>query len=488
MNADPALADRQLVDVRRRRDEADCRRHEQVDAVECLLAALAVLGALRASRGLDLSSVTARQRSSLVRTLSPYRSCVLGEERAVDVGDLAHEEAVSSPASGKSIARRRGNRAAAASTRARTSGSACVEPRDADFDLLQRLESRRSKAGHERVHQLLAALDRRRHRPDVVVARRKREAAVRRDEVVRRLEADDAAPGGRDPDRAARVGAESELDVAGGDRRRRAAARAAGEATRARRVRHCRRSAGSRRDPVRELVQVRLARDGVAGRLQPQDRLGALRGTWSANRTDPYVVTRPAVSSRSFTATGVPARRRPRKPHSVERRHGADSTRRASCAPRPASSRRSSSSSWLGGFVGLVGRSFAVVLRQAPVRDSRSPPALDAVAPIGASVSGSRPRREAERGTERPKDSVNAWCRCPRRDRFAPSGRSPSVTFIVPRRRGDCDVQRRVGPSHVVTFGLEEARCSARRERGCGRSPGRTGSPGQAGRRRLQAS
>ena len=112
----------------------------------------------------------------------------------------------------------------------------------------------------------------------MVVARREREAALRRHEIERRLEPGDAAPGRRDADRAARVAAERELDLPGGDRSRRAAARAAGEPSRRARVRHRAEVRVLRADPVGELVQVRLPGDGVPGGLEPQYRLGALRG------------------------------------------------------------------------------------------------------------------------------------------------------------------------------------------------------------------
>ena len=106
----------------------------------------------------------------------------------------------------------------------------------------------------------------------MVVARREREAAVRGDEVVRRLEADDAAPCGRDANRAAGVGSERELDVARRDRCGRAAARAAREPARIRGVRDGSVVRVLRRDAVRELVQVRLPGDRVPGLLEPLDR------------------------------------------------------------------------------------------------------------------------------------------------------------------------------------------------------------------------
>src|SRR5262245_27020487 len=70
-----------------------------------------------------------------------------------------------------------------------------IEPRDPDLELVERLELDRCEAGREHLHELLAALHRRSHRADDVVARSQREAAFDRDEPVRRPETDDPAPG-----------------------------------------------------------------------------------------------------------------------------------------------------------------------------------------------------------------------------------------------------------------------------------------------------
>ena len=181
----------------------------------------------------------------------------------MDVGNLAHEvrtilgyeRKIDLPPPRK---QRRGLRHSFAHERIRT-----VEPRDADLELLQRLELDRLESGHERPQQPLAALDRRRHRTDDVVARRERETALDGDEPVRRLEAGDAAPRCRDPDRPRRVAAESELDVARRDRRRRAAARPTRQAAGSDRVRNRAVVRVLGRDPVGELVEVRLPGDGV---------------------------------------------------------------------------------------------------------------------------------------------------------------------------------------------------------------------------------
>ena len=87
-----------------------------------------------------------------------------------------------------------------------------------------------------------------------------------------------------------------------------------------------------RRDAVGELVQVRLADDRVAGRLEPPHRRAPSRaGTWSAKIADPYVVARPAVSNRSLTASRIPVPTR--RPGEEDPRHLSD-LGRTLAAPR----------------------------------------------------------------------------------------------------------------------------------------------------------
>ena len=105
--------------------------------------------------------------------------------------------------------------------------------------------------------------DRAAERSGGVQRRRERHDAVPADSPVRGLQARDAAAGRRDPDRAARVGAERDRALARGDGRGRAAARAAGHVPERPRVV---RSGG--RDAVGELVRVRLAEEHGAGLAQ----------------------------------------------------------------------------------------------------------------------------------------------------------------------------------------------------------------------------
>ena len=99
-----------------------------------------------------------------------------------------------------------------------------LPPQHADPQSVDRVKANRSAC--EDAEEPRRLLDRARQRADVVARRREREDAVDGHETERRLEPDDAAVRGRDPDRATRVRAEREVADAGGDERGRAAARA----------------------------------------------------------------------------------------------------------------------------------------------------------------------------------------------------------------------------------------------------------------------
>ena len=203
---------------------------------------------------------------------------MLRVELAVRVGDLAHEDRRATPR--RAGGRRRGG----GEQRGRLLDPGADErvgvlrpgdrrPRPPRATRACAARSPGASASHHR----RALLDRPRHRPGVVEARREREAALERDEPVGRLEADDAAARGRDPDRAAGVRAERGVGEPGGERGGRAAARPAGDAPGRERVRHVPVVRVLRGRPVGELVQVRLADVRVAGRLEPPHRLGGLR-------------------------------------------------------------------------------------------------------------------------------------------------------------------------------------------------------------------
>ena len=202
---------------------------------------------------------------------------MLGEERAMDVGDLVHEERAGAVRrTGSSTGRACGKSSAAAWTRARTSGSQSSSHATPSSTSSSAIGCVRREARDERGEERLALGDGARHRACVVEARREREAAVERDEPVRRLEPDEPAPGGRDPDRAAGVGPERRVGEAGRERRGRAAARAAGEPPGRSGFGTVPKCGFCGRDAVGELVQVRLADVRVAGLLGEADGRRAL--------------------------------------------------------------------------------------------------------------------------------------------------------------------------------------------------------------------
>ncbi len=193
----------------------------------------------------------------------------------MDVGDLAHEERADS------LGERELDRP---SPRKRCDGGleplahqrvAPIEPGDADRQLVELRRLDRMEAGRERLEHRRALGDRSGHGPGMVEGRGEREAAFQRDEAVGRLEADDAAAGGRNPDRAAGVGSEGRVREPGGEGSRRASARAARDPPAGDRVGNGAEVCVLRGDAVGELVEVGLSDVRVAGALQANDDLGA---------------------------------------------------------------------------------------------------------------------------------------------------------------------------------------------------------------------
>ena len=200
---------------------------------------------------------------------------MLGEQLAVDVGDLAAEgvvEAVRERQLEPPPVREALRRGLDPGPDERVGE---LGPRDADLDVLER-HLGRLEPGRQRLQHPLAALDVAGHRPHMVVARREREAALGRHEAPGRLEAGDAAARRRDPDRAAGVRAERRVGEPGRQCRRGAAARAAGDPAGRSGVRHGAEVLVLGGRAERELVQVGLADVRIAGRLQPPHRLGCL--------------------------------------------------------------------------------------------------------------------------------------------------------------------------------------------------------------------
>ena len=163
--------------------------------------------------------------------------------------------------------------------------------------------------GHElrgdRLEERSAAGDAPRHGSNVVEARCKGKAARGRDEVEGRLETDHAATRCRNADRPAGVGPERSFGEARCQRRSGTAGRAAGDPAGSEGIRDGAEVCVLRRDPVGELVQVRLADVRISGRFGKEDGCCTLAGTCSTKIAEPYVVVRPAVSSRSLTASRV---------------------------------------------------------------------------------------------------------------------------------------------------------------------------------------
>src|SRR5258706_11609145 len=106
---------------------------------------------------------------------------------------------------------------------------------------------------------------------DLVERRAESDEAVAADAAVGRLDADDAAEGGRLPHRAARLRTERRGHRAGGHQRRGSAGRAAGHARLVERMQHATvgRMLGGRAH--RKLVAIRLARDQRPRRLELRD-------------------------------------------------------------------------------------------------------------------------------------------------------------------------------------------------------------------------
>ena len=166
-------------------------------------------------------------------------------------------------------------------------------------------------AGHvagEQVEQLRGLGDRaRQHAVDD--ERRGAEVGRRRDAVALRLQADQPAARGRDPQRAAAVVAVGERDHAGRDRGRRAAGRAARRARRG--PTGCapgRRARGSVTGQDPELGELRRADDHEAGGAQAaRPRCGRSGATKSRISAQPCVRRRPRAARLFLIAIGTPA-------------------------------------------------------------------------------------------------------------------------------------------------------------------------------------
>ena len=326
---DRSLSDLEVVHGQRRRDELERRRQQEIDAVQRGLGALGVLGS-RLNAALVVGVGHLEAALDLRAHVLAVGVLELGEEVAVDVCDLAHEDDAD-------LAREREVELAAAREpgrrpRAHVRGQEdlrCSSHAIPTSTSSSDSSSTGSKPSASARISSAQPADRARHRPRVVEARREREAALERDEAEARLEADDPAAGRRDPDRAARVGAERGVGEAGGERGRRASARPAGHPAGKRRVRHGSVVGVRRGDPVRELVQVRLSDVRVAGGLEPAHRLGRLRRARARRRRSSrtWSSTPPCRRVLDGEPRAVRDRFRPRQEDPRRRRIGRNPTR-----------------------------------------------------------------------------------------------------------------------------------------------------------------
>jgi hypothetical protein len=206
--ADHRIADLEVVPDGGRGDEGERRRDEQVHPLNRVSRPLPIL-LQPAQRGLELG-VRHRQAALELRSyVLAVGVGVVGEQPAVRLGRLAHEHRPvplgererDGPTVWEELRRRLD-----AGPHERLGE---LQPGDAHLEVLQRAQLGAVKAGRERLKHARARLDVAPHRARVVEAGRERKAAVELHEPAARLEADDAAAGGGDADRAARVRAES---------------------------------------------------------------------------------------------------------------------------------------------------------------------------------------------------------------------------------------------------------------------------------------
>src|SRR5262249_42722398 len=173
---DRALADHELDALVRRRDEAHRRRQEQVEAIERSLRLLSIV-VPGPPRRVDLRIADLEAALELRAHVLAVALGMLGKESAVHVRRLAHEYR----RVGTEERQLDGSRVGEARRRlldTRTDERiAVLEPGHADPEVAERARSRRLEARREDAHHRLALLDAERHRADVVVARREREAA-----------------------------------------------------------------------------------------------------------------------------------------------------------------------------------------------------------------------------------------------------------------------------------------------------------------------
>ena len=226
----------------------------------------------------------------------PYSSARLGNVAACDwAASWRNTGQVSAGGPGISASTTRAPRASRRSTHASAASLASVSRPSARFGARRRrpiVRPARPRLGHRPSGQHRPERgdvgDRPPERPDGVEGGAEREHAVDRDVPVPRLEPDDLARGGREPDRAAGVGADPEVAQARRDRRGVPARRPAGRPPRPGPGCAPSRTTRSRRAPPRRTRRGSPCRRTAAPASSTRSTTLALRsGTWSAYTREP---------------------------------------------------------------------------------------------------------------------------------------------------------------------------------------------------------
>ena len=204
---------------------------------------------------------------------------------------------------GSGMSRQFGKVAAASSTRARMSGSASRDPREAHLHVARRDRRHRVHLGRQRGHHPHAVPHRARHRPDVSKLGDKREAAVHRHEPERRSKPTMPQNAAWAADRAGGVGAQRRVGHAARRARPRTRRWSRPRSGPARSGWEPSRSEGSPRScrtRTRAGSPCRRRRSPPARAARPPPRSSPGRGP--RRSAEPYVVRMPAVSRMSLTA------------------------------------------------------------------------------------------------------------------------------------------------------------------------------------------
>ena len=153
----------------------------------------------------------------------------------------------------------------------------------------------------------------------MIECRRQRDDAFCRHFAKRRLEPDNPAARGRNPDRAARVGPDGGERHAGGDADGRSAARSPRRPRQVERIVDGPERRVAARRPEGVLVQVRLADEDGPRRPQAGDARRILKATRPTRTRDAAVVSVPRTSMRSLIESGTPCSGPRSRPAAISR-------------------------------------------------------------------------------------------------------------------------------------------------------------------------